>query len=330
MNFADPIFFFLLLVIPLLYFFYLKKNKNTSLEFTLADTKINLSESFLDKILYHLPFILRLFCITLIIIALARPQFGESYISEKNLGLDIIMLVDTSQSMSALDFKLDGDTVDRLTVLKKILSDFIISRTNDRLGLIVFGDEAYTQCPITRDHAAVLDLVRQLYIGAAGNATAIGAAIALGVKRLKDLDAKSKILILMTDGQNTAGSISPMMATELAKKYNIKIYTIGIGKEGEVPFLIKTPYGEKIIRQQAIIDEATLTEIASSTNAKYFRAQSSEELTAIYDEINKLEKTEKMVKQYHNYEDKYEYLLITAFIVLLIEIFLSNTLLKRI
>ena len=133
----------------------------------------------------------------------------------------------------------------------------------------------------------------------------------------------------MTDGQNTAGSISPLMATELAKKYHIKIYTIGIGQEGEVPFLIKTPYGDKLIKQNVTIDEATLTEIAESTAAKYFRAKSTEELTAIYDEINKLEKTEREVKQYHNYQDKYEYFLWAAFLIFLLEISLANTVLKR-
>jgi Ca-activated chloride channel homolog len=328
MSFASPLFFLLLLLVPLLIFFHFKKNKTSGLQLSLANGN-RFKTSILDTLTYHFPFILRILAIILIIIALARPQFGQSMISEKNLGLDIILLIDTSQSMSALDFKIEEDTVDRLTVLKKIVSEFIISRTNDRLGLIVFGDEAYTQCPITRDHGAVLDLVRQLYIGAAGNATAIGSAIALGVKRLKDLDAKSKVLILMTDGQNTAGSISPLMATELAKKYHIKIYTVGIGQEGEVPFLIKTPYGDKLIKQNVTIDEATLTEIAESTAAKYFRAKSTEELTAIYDEINKLEKTEREVKQYHNYQDKYEYFLWAAFLIFILELGLANTVLKR-
>lgn len=328
MSFANPLFFLLLILLPLLIFFYLRKNKESALPLSPSNLEAFQTKP-LDYFLFHLPFILRILSVLLIILALARPQLGQSYTNEKNLGLDIILLIDTSQSMSALDFKIDNDTVDRLTVLKKILSEFIISRTNDRLGLIVFGDEAYTQCPITRDHGAILDLVRQLYIGEAGNATAIGSAIALGVKRLKDLDAKSKILILMTDGQNTAGSISPLMATELAIKYGIKIYTIGIGQEGEVPFLIKTPYGDRLIKQNTSIDELTLTEIAEKTQAKYFRGKSTEELTAIYDEINKLEKTEKEVKQYHNYKDIYEYFLWSAFITLLLELFLSNTLLKR-
>jgi len=328
MSFANPIFFFLLAFIPFLIFIYLRKNQGNALKLSPSSFEV-LRTKLLDYLLFHLAFFLRVLSILLIIFALARPQLGQSYTNEKNLGLDIILLVDTSQSMSALDFKIKNDTVDRLTVLKKILSEFIVSRTNDRLGLIVFGDEAYTQCPITRDHGAILDLVRQLYIGEAGNATAIGSAIALGVKRLKDLDAKSKILILMTDGQNTAGSISPLMATELAIKYGIKVYTIGIGREGEVPFLIKTPYGKRLIKQNVTIDELTLTEIAEKTHAKYFRGKSTEELTAIYDAINKLEKTEKEVKQYHNYKDIYEYFIWSAFFVLLLELFLSNTFLRR-
>ncbi len=328
MSFADPLYFILFLVLLIVIFLYFKQSKLTSIQISYSYP----NESFnniADKILYHLPFILRILSISLIIICLARPQLGQSFSTNKNLGLDIILAIDTSQSMSALDLKLNNQNVNRLTVVKKILKDFIFKRPDDRLGLIVFGDEAYTQCPITRDHSAIINLINYIDIGIAGKSTAIGSAIALGVKRLKDLKAKSKILILMTDGQNTSGSISPNMASKLAEEFKIKIYTIGIGQDGEVPFVVDTPFGKKAIKQNVTIDEETLIEIAEKTGAKYYRAQSTEELTAIYNEINKLEKTEVEIKEYTNYKDIYEYFLWTAFALFILEIVLSNTLLKR-
>ena len=158
-----------------------------------------------------------MFLIFIVIIVLARPQLGRSFTENKHYGLDIFLAVDTSQSMSALDMRWNNQPVDRLEVLKHILESFVMKRDKDRLGLLVFGEKAYTQCPLTLDHGAILDLIKGLQIGMVGNATAIGSAMAVGIKRLKDLEAKSKILILMTDGQNTAGDISPEIATELAQ-----------------------------------------------------------------------------------------------------------------
>ncbi|MCH2226441.1 MAG: VWA domain-containing protein [Candidatus Caenarcaniphilales bacterium] len=329
MSFANPVFFLLLILIPILIYLYLKKSSINSLQISLAESNLGLT-NIIDKISFHIPFIFRILCLCIIITALARPQFGQSFSTNKNLGLDIILAVDTSQSMSALDLKINDQAVDRLTVVKKILSEFILKRSNDRLGLIVFGDEAYTQCPITRDYGALLDLVNYIDIGIAGKSTAIGSAIALAVKRLKDLKAKSKVLILMTDGQNTSGSISPITASKLAKEYQIKIYTIGIGQDGEVPFIVDTPFGKKAINQSVTIDEETLIEIAESTSGKYYRAESTEELKAIYSEIDKLEKTEVEVREYTNYKDIYEYFLWIAFSIFLFEITLSNTILKRV
>ena len=328
MSFAHPWVLLFLISVPILAFMIWSENQSSSLELSITGENNKLS-NFLDLIAYYTPFILRLLAISVLIIALARPQFGQSYTNSKNLGLDIMFAVDTSQSMSALDLKLNQQSVDRLTVVKKILQEFIMKRSNDRLGMLVFADEAYTQCPITRDHGALLDLVNYIYIGMVGKSTAIGSAIAVATKRFKDLEAKSKILILMTDGMNTAGAISPKAATKLAMEYGIKVYTIGIGEDGEVPFRVETPFGEKVINQATIIDEEALIEIAEKTGGQYFRAQSTEELSKIYSEIDKLEKTEVEVKEYNSYKDIFEYFLWAALFIVLLEIILGQSLLKR-
>jgi Ca-activated chloride channel family protein len=270
-----------------------------------------------------------LFVVLLVIITLARPQLGQSFTVSKHQGLDIFFAVDTSESMSALDLNWEGRQVDRLEVLRHILKAFIIKRDKDRLGLLVFGEKAFTQCPLTMDHGAILDFVDNLQIGMVGSATAIGTAIALAVKRMKDLDAKSKILILMTDGQNTAGEISPQIAAELARELSVKIYTIGIGQEGEVPFRIDTPQGPVMVKQEIAIDEELLINIAETTGGQYFRAKTTQELESIYSYIDKLEKTEIEVKEYNSYVDIFERFLWIVLGLFLVELFLANTVLFR-
>lgn len=329
LSFANPLVLFSLGLVPLLIFAYLSQGHQSSLNITLSSYKTKLSR-LSDKLGFHLPFILRTFTIITIIILLARPQLGQNFTKTKHNGLDIILAVDTSQSMSALDLELSGRSVDRLTVVKAILKDFVMQRNNDRLGLIVFGEKAFTQCPLTMDHGAIIDLIERLQIGMVGNATAIGDAIAVSVKRLKDLKAKSRVLILMTDGQNTAGSISPQLATDMAKELGIKIYTIGIGQDDEVPFQVDTPIGPVTVKASVPIDEESMINIAEATDGQYFRARSTQDLVKIYSHINKLEKTEIENKEYNSFKDIYEPLLWVAFIGLTLEIFLANTILFRI
>jgi Ca-activated chloride channel family protein len=329
MVFANPWVLVFLLVIPLMIFSYLKSANQACLKLALAQNKEKYSNA-IDWLGFHLPFILRTLVISLIIITLARPQLGQSFTLSKHKGLDIFFAVDASESMSALDLKLDGREADRLEVLKHILHDFILKRQKDRLGLIVFGEKAFTQCPLTLDHGAILDFVDNLEIGMVGGATAIGTAITLGVKRMKDLSAKSKVLILMTDGQNTAGDISPQVSAELAKELGIKIYTIGIGQEGEVPFRIDTPQGPLMVKQEFSIDEDLLVNIAEMTGGQYFRAKSSQELENIYNYIDKLEKTEIEVKEYSSYQDIFERFLWVILGLFLMELTLANTVLFRI
>jgi Ca-activated chloride channel family protein len=329
MVFANPWVLLFLVIVPLMILAYVSKANQACLKLPLVERKENYSSA-LDWIGFHLPFIIRILTITLIIITLARPQLGQSFTLSKHKGLDIFFAVDASESMSALDLRLDGREADRLEVLKHILHDFILKREKDRLGLIVFGEKAFTQCPLTLDHGAVLDFVDNLKIGMVGGATAIGTAITLGVKRMKDLEAKSKILILMTDGQNTAGDISPQVAAELAKELNVKIYTIGIGQEGEVPFRIDTPQGPLMVKQEFSIDEDLLINIAEMTGGQYFRAKSSQELENIYSYIDKLEKTEIEVKEYSSYKDIFEKFLWVVLSLFVMELVLANTVLFRV
>lgn len=329
MIFANPWVLMFLALIPVLFFIYFFGSKQSNLSIALSTQHRGFS-SFIDQIGFHMPFFLRLLLLVVVIVMLARPQLGQSITVNKHLGLDIVLAVDTSQSMSALDLKLAGKSVDRLTALKVILEDFVTKRSGDRLGLLVFGEKAYTQCPLTMDHGAIVDLINHLRIGMVGNSTAIGDAIAVALKRLKNLKAKSRILILMTDGQNTSGTINPQLAAEMAKELNVKIYTIGIGQDGEVPFMIPTPFGMQRIKQAIPIDEETLIEISEKTGGVYFRGKTTEDLVKIYNHIDKLEKTEIQVNKYNSYKDVYEPLLWLAFILFTVELALANTVWFRI
>ncbi len=283
-----------------------------------------------DYFAYHCPMIIRIIILILVILLLARPQYGQSFNVSKHKGVDIMLVLDTSESMSALDLDIHGKTTTRLEVLKSIMKDFTSKRENDRIGLVVFGEDAYTQCPLTIDHGTILDMVSHLEIGMAGGATAIGSGLGLAVKRLEKSEAKSKIIVLMTDGVNNAGTIAPETVAEIAKELNIKIYTIGIGQDGEVPFLVNTPQGQIMIKQEIPIDEESLANIARTTQGEYFRARSTENIQGVYAHINKLYKSEFKTKQYDSYKDLYEPLLYLAFVFFLVELWVANTIFFRI
>jgi len=328
MSFAHGWVLALILVVPLLLWMLLYRGRQGSLKLPLSSQDQGFA-TITDKIGFYLPLALRLACIIILIIALARPQLGSAYSSSKNKGIDIMMVVDTSESMMALDMKLNGRQVDRLEVVKKILEDFIVKRGHDRLGLIVFGENAFTQCPLTTDHGAVVDMVNRMYIGMVGKMTAIGSAMALGVKRLKDIKAKSRVMILLTDGQNNAGEISPGTAIDIAKEYGVKVYTVGVGREGKVPFAINTPIGKQVIMAELMMDEDTLVKISEETGGQYFRAESAEDLQRIYNHIDKLEKVQIEVKEHTDHKDIFEGFLWAALVLLLLELGLGNTILFR-
>jgi Ca-activated chloride channel family protein len=276
----------------------------------------------------RIPLILRALCLALLVLAAARPQFYNVSRETKTSGVDIVLSIDTSGTMRALDFKIDGDAVDRLTAVKKVVKEFIVKRERDRIGLVIFGDEAFTQCPLTLDKGLLLNLVDKLEVGMAGDRTAIGDGIAVSGKRLKDIKALSRILILLTDGRHNAGDITPLQAAEAVRALGIKVYTIGVGGKGPAPFKVDTMFGPRVAYQEVDLDEETLTRVAQQGGGKYFRAADSKQLAEIYDIIDREEKSEVDVKEFFHFRELYAYFLIPALALLGLEIVLSMTLFK--
>ncbi len=269
---------------------------------------------------------LKYFVLCLLIAAIARPQWGTKRTTVLTEGVNIILAVDLSESMAALDFKRKGKIVNRLEAVKGVVSEFISKRSGDRIGVVVFGTEAYTQIPLTRDYNTIETLLNRLEIGAAGKSTSIGDAIGISLKRIEDIESKSNIIILLTDGRSNSGELSPETAAEIAVQKEVKIYTIGVGSRGKAPFLIKHPvFGDQYVYQRVDIDEDTLKEIAAKTDGIYFRAENIKGLESIYETIDKLEKTEVKVKTFAEYNELYNRFLIPAFFLLLLWITLVST-----
>ena len=277
---------------------------------------------------HRVPQGLRLGCLILLTLTAARPQLYNVSREIRTPGVDIMICLDTSGSMQAMDFELDNKPVTRLTAVQKVVNEFIKKRETDRIGLVVFGEEAFTQAPLTLDKGLLLGLVKNMKIGMAGDRTAIGTAIAIGGKRLKDLEAKSKILILMTDGRHNAGELTPEEAAEAVQALGIKIYAIGVGGIGPAPFVVNTPFGTRIVKQQVDLDEETLKKVAKTGNGKYFRAADTERLSEIYEIIDREEKTEAKVKEFFHFKELYAYFLIPAVFLLGLEILLKTTILR--
>ena len=279
-------------------------------------------------LLVKIPLILRIIALVLLVVAAARPQKYNVSSEVNSSGVDIILAIDTSGSMKALDFFIKKERVNRLDAVKYVVHDFIKKRENDRIGLIIFGEKAFTQCPLTMDSGLLLNLVDSMEIGMAGDSTSIGLAVALGAKRLKNIKAKSKILILLTDGRDNAGGIDPMQAAEAAAATGARIYTIGVGGFGPVPFVVDTMFGKRIQKVKLDLDENTLKKIAEIGGGRYFRASDSKKLKKIYDLIDKLEKTEIKVKQFFNFEELYKYFLFPALFVLILEILTKSLIIR--
>jgi Ca-activated chloride channel family protein len=276
------------------------------------------------------PLVLRTACLLLLVIAFARPQLFNVSREIRSPGVDIMLCLDTSGSMQALDFQLNGKPVSRLTAVKKVVNEFIAKRETDRVGLVVFGEEAFTQSPLTVDKGLLLDLVKEMKVGMAGDRTAIGSAIAVAGKRLKDLKAIAKVLILLTDGRHNAGEITPEEAAEAVHALGVKIYSIGVGGTGPAPFRVNTMFGPRLVHQQVDLDEETLRRVADIGGGAYFRAADSKRLAEIYDLIDQEEKTEVKVKEFFHFRELYPYFLIPALIFLGLEIFLRTTFLRKI
>jgi len=326
-EFLNKEFFWLFLLLPLALLWYVFKHKKQTAELKISSLKgFKVTSSWLPK-LRHVLFALRLLALAAIITALARPRTVDVSTKTKTTrGIDIVMAIDVSASMLAKDL-----SPNRLEALKKVASEFIIGRPNDRIGLVEYAGESYTKTPITSDKAIVLRSLNEIrYNTIIEGGTAIGMGLATSVNRLKDSKAKSKVIILLTDGVNNSGFIDPKIASELAVEYGIKVYTIGLGTNGMAlsPYQINPNGTFQYARVQVEIDEDLLKEIADVTGGKYFRATNNKKLADIYAEINKLEKTEIEEFKFYNYEEKYRALVLLAGLFLAMELLLRFTIFR--
>ncbi len=326
--FANKEFLWLLLTLPLLAaYYYFKKNKlKPTLHYSSFLLIKDIPPSFKVQSRFF-PYALRLLSIAFLIIALARPQSVSSGRDVQTEGIDIMVSLDVSLSMLAKDFK-----PNRLEVAKEVLQEFVNNRPNDRIGMVIFGGEAFTQCPLTTDHKILKTLINRVKAGSLGQGTAIGLGLANAVARLKDVDSKSKVIILVSDGVNNTGEIDPLTAGEMAKTYNIKVYTIGVGSRGKaLQPVAMYPNGELQYDYVDVeIDEALMKKISDETGGKYFRATDNKSLRQIYQEIDKMEKNIILEKNYTNRTDLYYPLVLTAIILLFIEFILQKTYYKTI
>ena len=274
-------------------------------------------------IVRHLPFVLRIAALSLIIVAIARPRSKSEMERIDTEGIDIVLAMDVSTSMLARDFK-----PDRLSAAKDIAVEFIAQRPSDRMGIVVFAGESYTQCPLTTDRATLINLMQDVETGLIEDGTAIGNGLATAVARMKDSDAKSQVVILLTDGVNNMGEVTPQTAAEIAQTYGIRVYTIGVGANGEAPYPVMTPWGPDVQNMQVEIDEQLLKDIASATGGSYFRATDNTKLAEIYSEINRMEKTRTTVDSFPVYKDLFPRYAVIALVCLLLEMLLA-VLLRR-
>lgn len=324
MTFAYPELLWLLILLPLIATWYILQARKTSATMTISSLKpFEGGRRSLRVYLRHSLPILRALSVGFLIIALARPQNTNSWQKDSIEGIDIMLAMDVSGSMQAMDFK-----PNRLEAAKDVAISFINNRPNDNIGMVTFAGESFTQCPLTTDHTVLLNMVQDLQMGVLDDGTAIGMGLATAVNRLKDSKAKSRVVILLTDGSNNMGDITPRMAADIARTFGIRVYTVGVGTRGEAPFPIQTEFGVRIQNVPVDIDEPTLDGIAEVSGGKYFRAVDNETLNEIYKEIDKLEKTRLMTKSFKAYEEKYFVYALIAFLLLLTEFLLRNTLLR--
>ncbi len=324
--FAQPLVLWLLLLVPAMVAFYVLRQQKTMASLRVPGLKpFSKAGTTFRNYLRHILFALRVATVGLLIVVLARPQKTDRFQDVTTEGIDIILALDISGSMLARDFK-----PDRLVASKNVATEFISGRSYDRIGLIVFSGESFTQCPLTTDHAVLVNLLREIESGMIEDGTAIGNGLATAVNRIKDSEAKSKVIILLTDGVNNRGEIAPATAADIAKTYGVRVYTIGVGTQGTAPYPVQTPFGIQYQNVPVEIDEAILKDIAAKTGGKYFRATDNNKLVQVYAEIDKLEKSKIDVRQFTRKEEKFLVPAIIAFVLLALEILLRNTIYKNI
>ncbi len=324
-TFARPEYFYLLLVLIPLIGWYLWKQKKSSASLRISTTAPfkNASKTW-KHYLRHTIFVLQLAILSLLIAAMAKPQSSSSWHNQTIEGIDIVIALDISGSMLARDFQ-----PNRLEAAKNVASEFIAGREYDRIGLVIFSAESFTQCPLTTDRAVLLNLFHNIESGMIEDGTAIGLGLANAVSRLKDSDAKSKVIILLTDGENNRGEIAPITAAEIAKTFGIRVYTIGIGSIGTAPFPVQTPFGIQMRDIEVKIDEKTLQAIANLTDGKYFRATNNLKLAEIYKEIDQLEKSKIDSKELSSKTEEYKRYAFPALILALLVLVLQLTYLRK-
>ncbi|MDO9152898.1 MAG: VWA domain-containing protein [Paludibacter sp.] len=326
MTFHNPEYLFLLLlIIPVVFWYFRKMSKSdASLQISSHRMLSNIRPSKKIKFL-HVPFIFRVLAIILLTVALARPQASNSWRTESTEGIDIMVALDISGTMMAEDLK-----PNRLEAAKSTATEFILSRPNDNIGLVVFSGESFTQCPLTTDHAVLVNLFNGVKYGLIEDGTAIGLGLANAVNRLKESKAKSKVVILLTDGSNNRGDIAPITAAEIAKSFGIRVYSIGVGSYGVVRIPVQTPMGLQYQQMDSEFDEKSLKEIAAMTGGQYFRATDNTKLRNIYQEIDLMEKTKINVREFNKKNEEFYLFSLAAFLLLVLEVLLRNTVFKKV
>lgn len=326
MEFLHPEYLYLLLLIIPLSVWYVLRLSKTQASFKLASTSaFGGIKSDFRVYMRHLPFVLRMISVALIIVIIARPQSVNSWEETETQGIDIVLALDVSGSMLAQDLQ-----PDRLQAAKKVASEFIADRPNDNIGLVIFAGESFTQCPLTTDHKILLNLLNEVEYEMIEDGTAIGLGLATSVNRLKDSQSESRVVILLTDGTNNRGQIAPLTAADLARSYGIRVYTVGVGTKGMAPTPVNTPYGVRMQNMPVDIDEKTLTEIAAMTGGQYFRAQDTEGLRQVYDEIDEMEKYLISVQNVTRRKELFLPFALAALGLILLELLLRRTWLRSV
>lgn len=322
-SFGQPWFFILLFLVPTLTIWYVYKSSRQQASVIISDSSAGGLSSW-KTAFRHFPFVLRLLAIVLIIIALARPQNVYEEQNAEGEGVDIVLCIDVSGSMTAQDLK-----PNRLEAAKSVAIDFVNKRLTDRIGIVIFSGESFTQCPITTDHRVLISAIENIRNGLLEDGTAIGSGLGTSVDRLRTSKTKSKVVILLTDGENNGGLIDPETAKEIAKSFQVKVYTIGVGTDGYAPQPVNTPMGVVMQQGKVSIDEKLLKEIAAETGGKYFRAKDNEGLAGIYDEINSLEKSKVEITTRTRYTEKFYPFILAALSLLFIELVLRFTVFRK-
>ncbi len=326
-DFAYPVFYYGLILIPLMAAWYIWRGRKGTAPLTVSGFE-NLDDHLGSSRIWmrHLMAFLRMAVVALLIVVLARPQSSNQWEQVTSEGIDIVLCMDVSGSMRAMDFR-----PNRLEASKDVGIEFVNARANDRFGLVVFAGESFTQCPMTTDRAVVVNFLKDMDFGVIEDGTAIGMGLATAINRVKDSKAKSKVIILLTDGVNNRGDVGPVTAAEIAAGFGIRVYTIGVGSKGNAPIQVQDMFGRTVTRNMPVeIDEEVLQEIAQTTGGTYFRATDNNKLREIYQEIDQMMKTKLDVKQYSRKKEEYFPFLLAAMLILMLEVLLRHTVFKTI